>query len=62
MPKKMRMYSMPVLACFVLTFDLLQISPSSYVIEDVLNLPCGDMTISIARKQPAFGSSGKLFL
>jgi hypothetical protein len=50
MSEQMRMDAMPIFACFILALDLLQFGSSGYAIKDILDLPCGDMPITIARE------------
>ena len=56
----MGMDTKPILAHFVLAFDLLQASPGGYVIEDILDLARGDVAM-IAQKQPALRASSEQF-
>ena len=53
---------MSVLACLVLTLDLLQTSSGSYAIEDILGLSGSDVAISIALEQPALRTPSEQLL
>jgi len=48
MPEHMGVNAMPVLARLIMAFDLLQIGPGGYVIEDILNLTGSDVAIPVA--------------
>ena len=62
MSEHMRMNTMPVLARLILALDFLQASSGGNAIEDILDLPGGDMPFPIAREQPAFRTASQLLL
>jgi hypothetical protein len=61
-PEHMWMDTVPILTRFVLALDLLQPRPGCNAIKNILDLPRGDMPLTIARKQPALGTPGEQLL
>jgi len=51
MPEHMRMYAVPILARFVLTFDLLQSCSGGNAIKNILDLTRGDMAFNRQKVQ-----------
>ena len=62
MSEHMRMNAMPIFARLILALDLLQTGSGGNAIEDILDLPGGDMPFPIAREQPAFRTASQLLL
>lgn len=59
MPEYVEVDAMPIFLCFILALGLLQASPGGDAIKDILDLPRGDMAITITREQSALGAASK---
>jgi hypothetical protein len=60
MPEHMRMNTMPIFPSLILALDFLQAGSGGNAIEDILDLPGGDMLFPVAREQPAFRTASEL--